>query len=71
MSSVDLTICLIDDDVEFVFKLDEVVLLKVPKEEVSDELLDQLYESLVKTFGIGLQLGQESVKSGSTGFSVK
>ena len=71
MSSVDLTICLIDDDVEFVFKLNEIVLLKIPKEEVSDELLDQLYESLVKTFGIGLQLGQESVKSGSTGFSVK
>ncbi|ROQ23350.1 hypothetical protein [Gallaecimonas pentaromativorans] len=71
MSQVDLKLELHELDDSYEFRLIDTLLLAVSKDEVTDELLDQVYDGLVKAFGLGIYLGQESVKNGSTGFSVK
>lgn len=71
MESVGLNLTLSDIDGEYVFKIADTVLLTLNKNDISGDAIDNLYEGMVKAFGLGLHFGQESVKSGSTGFSVK
>ena len=71
MISVDLNLTLNDIDGEYVFKIADTILLALNKNDISVDAIDHLYDGMVRAFGLGLHLGQEALRSGSTGFSVE
>ncbi len=70
-SSVNIDLSLKEVNGEYIIILNEITLLKIKKTCEIENSINKIYDGIVKTFAMGVDIGQKSIIHGSTGFSLK
>ncbi|BDY05972.1 hypothetical protein [Ferrimonas sp. YFM] len=71
MASTDLQLTLNFENGQYSIDFDGTCVFAISSSSVTEEQINNIYEGMVRSFGLGLQIGVEAHKAGATGCTVK